>query len=329
MLSNRTDLWDTLKLFLESRSRRIELNWDHERIRRFDEHQSRQPYSRRTYNYYSPLARNVDGFSVRKYSTVGTCGICLDDIPAYNNAGLPCGHVTCFECVKQYLFHNIKDGKTDNSKLICPHPHCTQFYNSYHVFTIFGCDKENESFVKYVNFQVNRAFEMSALARYCSNSECNRLIIADPTRRRVQCPECSTSSCFRCRKRYHKFPFCFGDDSVDAFQADVKMKFYYLRNGAKRCPRCRFFIEKLDGCNHMTCVRCGHEFCWVCFKPYTPDHFNNPLYCSGRRNINFHIYGPMAPAKYIVDWLVDISIVIVSMIILPLLVPFFLRSAIE
>ncbi|CAE6460309.1 unnamed protein product [Rhizoctonia solani] len=49
----------------------------------------------------------------------------------------------------------------------------------------------------------------------------------------------------------------------------------YIVTHAKRCPntRCRRPIEKINGCDHMTCRRpggCGHEFCWICLVDYAP-----------------------------------------------------------
>jgi hypothetical protein len=34
--------------------------------------------------------------------------------------------------------------------------------------------------------------------------------------------------------------------------------------GMKRCPGCRIPVEKISGCNRITC-RCGKSFCWLCF----------------------------------------------------------------
>ena len=37
---------------------------------------------------------------------------------------------------------------------------------------------------------------------------------------------------------------------------------------ANRCPKCKSPFEKIDGCQHMTCLLCGYEWCWVCGLPY-------------------------------------------------------------
>ena len=41
----------------------------------------------------------------------------------------------------------------------------------------------------------------------------------------------------------------------------------------KSCPnkKCGRPIEKNQGCNHMTCKLCGHDFCWLC-KGNWKDH---------------------------------------------------------
>ncbi|CAF5141144.1 unnamed protein product [Rotaria sp. Silwood1] len=42
----------------------------------------------------------------------------------------------------------------------------------------------------------------------------------------------------------------------------------WLRKNTKRCPLCHSFIEKISGCDHMTCTICKHQFCWICLADY-------------------------------------------------------------
>ncbi|KAM2993604.1 hypothetical protein FF2_045682 [Malus domestica] len=37
------------------------------------------------------------------------------------------------------------------------------------------------------------------------------------------------------------------------------------KNKWRRCPTCKFIVEKNEGCLHITC-RCGYEFCYACGK---------------------------------------------------------------
>ena len=38
----------------------------------------------------------------------------------------------------------------------------------------------------------------------------------------------------------------------------------WINYNTKKCPNCHSNIEKNDGCNQMTCVKCKHVFCWEC-----------------------------------------------------------------
>uniref|UniRef100_A0A8D1ZQY5 Ring finger protein 14 n=2 Tax=Sus scrofa TaxID=9823 RepID=A0A8D1ZQY5_PIG len=54
----------------------------------------------------------------------------------------------------------------------------------------------------------------------------------------------------------------------------------WLEKNSKSCPCCGTPIEKLDGCNKMTCTGCMQYFCWICMgslsraNPYK--HFTDP-----------------------------------------------------
>ncbi|KAG0208073.1 hypothetical protein BGX28_000893 [Mortierella sp. GBA30] len=42
----------------------------------------------------------------------------------------------------------------------------------------------------------------------------------------------------------------------------------WISTHTKECGKCQSTIEKNGGCNHMTCRKCRHEFCWVCMGPW-------------------------------------------------------------
>lgn len=82
--------------------------------------------------------------------------------------------------------------------------------------------------------------------------------------RRASCDTCQSVACIACGEAWHEAP-CAGD-------AEDMLKSWADVRDARRCPKCSSMIERVSGCNHMTC-RCGHEFCWLCSKAYTSTHF--------------------------------------------------------
>lgn len=47
----------------------------------------------------------------------------------------------------------------------------------------------------------------------------------------------------------------------------------WILTNTKKCRECWVRIEKNEGCNHVRCESCGHEFCWVCLEPWTKHDF--------------------------------------------------------
>lgn len=44
---------------------------------------------------------------------------------------------------------------------------------------------------------------------------------------------------------------------------DVKFMNFVKGKKFKQCPKCKFWVEKNQGCDHMTC-KCRFEFCYKC-----------------------------------------------------------------
>lgn len=37
----------------------------------------------------------------------------------------------------------------------------------------------------------------------------------------------------------------------------------YISRETRGCPGCSIPIVKNGGCDHITCTKCGHQFCWL------------------------------------------------------------------
>lgn len=48
---------------------------------------------------------------------------------------------------------------------------------------------------------------------------------------------------------------------------------FWIWGYTKKCPGCKTHIQKNEGCNHITCRNCTHEFCWKCLDPWSRNHY--------------------------------------------------------
>jgi hypothetical protein len=82
---------------------------------------------------------------------------------------------------------------------------------------------------------------------------------------KIACPYCSSSLCLACNRPWHVKTLCSAAAALEDASSIASIKAL----GAKPCPKCGINIEKQGGCDHMTCHRCRHNFCWQCLVPYT------------------------------------------------------------
>ena len=72
--------------------------------------------------------------------------------------------------------------------------------------------------------------------------------------------------CFECLKKPHGNLPCHEN-------LDKSMEEYAMNNFVKKCPKCSIITEKNNGCNHITCTKCGYQWCWLCNQEYNVNHF--------------------------------------------------------
>lgn len=77
-------------------------------------------------------------------------------------------------------------------------------------------------------------------------------------------------------------------------------------------------MEKVSGCNHMTCTVCRYEWCWLCGSTYSSIHFSplNPLGCAGMQDSRFT--GSTKCKIYLIRFFILLGMIILIPIALPL-----------
>ncbi|PKI53718.1 hypothetical protein CRG98_025959 [Punica granatum] len=116
---------------------------------------------------------------------------------------------------------------------------------------------------------------------YCPNQDCQELIVNECGHSavgKIECPSCRKSCCFPCGSPWNER----NDHRCDnIFPVNGKNKWM-------RCPRCKYYVERIEGCNKILC-RCRTRFCYRCGMKT-----NDGLFCSfsgieGRVREEYHI----------------------------------------
>ncbi|KIJ40391.1 hypothetical protein M422DRAFT_209809, partial [Sphaerobolus stellatus SS14] len=204
---------------------------------------------------------------IAKTEITEVCPICYDQVTLPIELG--CGHNYCSPCFRHYLrtapdtksFPLICIGDEDKCKVPIPLPiiqrflHPPQFNHLIEVAVLSYIDKNPEKF------------------RYCSTPDCSQIYICSTTQTFRQCPSCMVSVCTHCHEDAHAGMTCAQrkrhKDAQSAEEERLTQE-WVDNNGVKRCPRCSIWIQKSEGCNHMTCA-CGAHICWKCMGVFGRD----------------------------------------------------------
>jgi len=87
-------------------------------------------------------------------------------------------------------------------------------------------------------------------------------------------PECQYALCFNCKEAWHADVTCAQYQKWKEENAHANDRYdEWRKKNTKNCPQCKTPIEKNGGCNHMKCINCKYEYCWLCFEKYKSGHF--------------------------------------------------------
>eukprot|EP01130_Rhizamoeba_saxonica_P016912 TRINITY_DN7918_c0_g6_i1.p1 TRINITY_DN7918_c0_g6~~TRINITY_DN7918_c0_g6_i1.p1 ORF type:complete len:643 (+),score=141.50 TRINITY_DN7918_c0_g6_i1:44-1930(+) len=202
------------------------------------------------------------------------CSICWDITDKFTV--LPgCGHVFCDACWDNGLSVEIINGKT--IEIRCMENNCNMLVPEEIVMKTV----KPEVYEKYQKFLNSRFIENNLEIRWCPSPNCEAAVYEPIVEGDcfVGICECGIEFCWKCGLDNHAPASC---EDVEEFLSrgdseDLKTK-KWLQENTKKCPQCKNPIQKNDGCFHMTCSQCYHQFCWLCSQDWSTH--NSSFSCS-------------------------------------------------
>jgi DNA-directed RNA polymerase subunit RPC12/RpoP len=89
----------------------------------------------------------------------------------------------------------------------------------------------------------------------CLNKRCGRHFSIEDChekssgKKKIACPYCEYELCVDCNRPWHAGTKCDKNKIAENKKSEAAIKTL----GAKPCPKCGVKIEKISGCDHMTC----------------------------------------------------------------------------
>lgn len=214
------------------------------------------------------------------------CLICCETYPRTEVYSLTCNHEYCVRCYYQYIDSNVYKGDL----ITCIDTSCSNTIPHRDLDEINWIIENKSDSIKTSDLLMNNRLLIASAKNYietkwnyqwCPGLDCNdfiELIDGDLEEGEkpknidkvpiVKCPS-HHQFCFNCKFENHLPCPCWivkiwikkcEDDSETANWIDAN---------THSCPNCQSSIEKNGGCNHMTCSKCHHQFCWICLDSWT------------------------------------------------------------
>lgn len=180
-----------------------------------------------------------------------TCFICYVNSP--HSMMLYCTHCdlySCYGCFSRHVFSKITEGFV---QIYCPGDSCSRVLSDQ-LLSAFAPN----TIPIYMKNRVE--LENNPNKKTCPG--CHKIEVINPQepKNKIKCSSCETTWCFPCHAPWHSNMTCekYKRDVVGPGKKALK---YWAKSklkdssNARKCPSCHFYIERISGCDHMSCSK--------------------------------------------------------------------------
>ncbi|KAF7137470.1 hypothetical protein RHSIM_Rhsim07G0127100 [Rhododendron simsii] len=189
------------------------------------------------------------------------CEICVDLKP-YSEffSIMGCTHFYCSDCMIKYIASKLQENIT---QIQCPYSDCKRgLLEPEHCRAILP----PEVFDRWGN-ALCEAVILASEKFYCPYKDCSALLIDDygagdgvggEVIRQSECPNCKRMFCVQCKVPWHSEFECAEFQELNKDERgreDMMLMHLAKKKKWMRCPKCKFYVEKSEGCMYMKCRR--------------------------------------------------------------------------
>ncbi|XP_011074305.1 E3 ubiquitin-protein ligase arih1-like isoform X4 [Sesamum indicum] len=204
-------------------------------------------------------------------SSQSFCEICLENKESWQMfTNDKCPHSFCYDCTTSHIVTKIQDKLKEIS---CPAINCKAALN----FDACRLMIPEDTLVQWDELLCMSLIPESQKL-YCPFRDCLALLVNDSGEviRKIKCLICKRSFCAECAVPWHSEFTCKEFQKLYAKRGgkdDKIVKLLAKKKNWQKCPKCNVYVEKTEGCVHMTC-RCRYEFCYRCGVKWSESHGN-------------------------------------------------------
>lgn len=187
-------------------------------------------------------------------SPIFMCGICAELKQMSESFSVKgCTHSYCSDCIQKYVASKIQE---NISRIQCPVSGCGGVLEPEYCKPILP----SEVFDRWGD-ALCEGLILASEKFYCPFKDCSALLIRDGEESsgsivESECPVCRRMFCAQCKVAWHAGIECreFQTLHKDEREREDIMLMQLAKNKKWiRCPQCKFFVEKSDGCLYMRC----------------------------------------------------------------------------
>ena len=197
------------------------------------------------------------GNDIKSNSSKNKSNIC--EICGENNSQMikneQCNDSFCYNCWINYLKEKINTNIID--KISCMNYTCGKILSNKFIESLL---KNNPSLLlKYQKFLERIQILNDPHKKFCPYPNCDSYAEEKKDTKFVKCKINGHKFCYKCLKDH--------DEKISCDEEIYKdFKIWKKNKIVKQCPRCKIWIQKIEGCNHVICSMCHYGFCFVCLK---------------------------------------------------------------